>query len=101
ADDKEEQRGWAQRTSPLLGEPEVDRDRSVSSHHHRTLIKKRRLTIPLVLRLPRHSERSRPTFSSPFAPAKGAACGYEESLFSSHPVAAAFRPPSSLQRSAF
>jgi hypothetical protein len=29
----------------------------------------------------RHSERSRPIFSFPFAPAKGSACGYEESLF--------------------
>jgi uncharacterized DUF497 family protein len=29
----------------------------------------------------RHSERSRPIFSFPFAPAKGSACGCEESLF--------------------
>src|SRR5260370_8529203 len=34
---------------------------------------------PLLIR---HSERSRPTFSSAFAPAKASACGCEESLFS-------------------
>ena len=33
-----------------------------------------------------HSERSRPTFSSAFAPANASACGVEESLFSSSSV---------------
>src|SRR5260370_3064662 len=35
-----------------------------------------------------HSERSRPTFSFAFAPAKASACGCEESLFLFHLFAA-------------